>query len=54
MPWWVWALLVWGALALALGVVIGRAIRMADARELGRKEVRPHDEKTPPEGRHVP
>ncbi len=34
MPWWVWALVVWGALAPLLGVVLGRAIRTAEWREL--------------------
>lgn len=45
MPWWVWALVVWGVLALALGIVVGRAIRTAERRELGRE---PADEEDAP------
>jgi hypothetical protein len=32
----VWALLVWGVLTLALGVVVGEAIRTAERREIDR------------------
>jgi flagellar biosynthesis/type III secretory pathway M-ring protein FliF/YscJ len=46
-PWWVWALVVWGVLALALGVVVGRAIRTAERRELGREDTDEEDEKRP-------
>ena len=47
MPWWVWALVVWGVLALALGVVLGRAIRTAERREIGRDRVPEQDEERP-------
>jgi hypothetical protein len=33
MPWWGWLLLVWPVAALALGVIVGRAIRLADRRQ---------------------
>ncbi len=49
MPWWMCALLVWVALALLLGVVLGRVIRTAERREprldLTREE--PQDEEHP-------
>ncbi len=48
MQWWVWALLVWGVLALALGVVIGRAIRTAERREIGRDRADEEDEQRRP------
>jgi hypothetical protein len=35
-PWWVWVLLVWSALAVVLGVVLGRMLRTAEQRESGR------------------
>jgi hypothetical protein len=33
--WWAWLLLSWAVLAVVCGVVLGRAIRMADRRDLG-------------------
>jgi hypothetical protein len=33
--WWAWLLLVWAVLAVVGAVVLGRAIRMADRRDLG-------------------
>jgi hypothetical protein len=44
----VWALVVWGVLALALGVVVGRAIWSAERRELGREPADEEDEQRPP------
>lgn len=38
MAWWAWLLLVWAVLAVASAVVLGRAIRMADRRELGQHQ----------------
>ncbi|PRY48129.1 hypothetical protein LY71_11015 [Geodermatophilus tzadiensis] len=35
MLWWIWLLLMWSALALVLGVVLGGVIRTADRREVG-------------------
>jgi flagellar biosynthesis/type III secretory pathway M-ring protein FliF/YscJ len=46
-PWWVWALVVWGVLALALGIVIGRAIRTAERRERAREHADEEDEQRP-------
>jgi hypothetical protein len=43
----VWALVVWGVLALALGIVIGRAIRTAERRERGREHADEEDEQRP-------
>ena len=34
-PWWIWSLLVWSALALFLAVVLGGVIRTADRYEAG-------------------
>ncbi len=45
--WWVWALVVWSVVALASGVVIGRAIRTAERRERGREDADEEDEKRP-------
>ncbi|SNS89963.1 hypothetical protein SAMN04488107_4230 [Geodermatophilus saharensis] len=47
MPWWGWALLAWGALALALGLVLGRVIRTAEQRERGRGRADEEDEERP-------
>jgi hypothetical protein len=33
--WWAWLLLVWAVLAVLGALVLGRAIRMADRRDLG-------------------
>ncbi len=52
MPWWAWVLMAWGALGVALGVALGRVIRIADLRELGRHrlaEEREPGEKEPKE-----
>ncbi len=35
MPWWVWVLVVWSALALALGLALGALIRAVDRQEAG-------------------
>ncbi len=34
-PWWVWVLVVWSALALALGLALGAVIRAVDRRGTG-------------------
>ena len=33
MPWWGWALALWPIIGLVAGLLIGRAIRLADQRE---------------------
>ena len=50
-PWWLWVLLVWGALAVVVGILIGLAIRTAERREFGegRTDERVDDEE--PDGR---
>jgi hypothetical protein len=45
--WWVWALIVWGVLAVGIGVVVGMGIRAAERRELGRDR---GDDPEPPDG----
>lgn len=37
-PWWGWVLLVgWSAVAVVMGIVLGRVIRTAEQREVGRR-----------------
>ncbi len=46
-PWWIGGLLVWGVLAVVLGIALGMVIRTAERRELGRD--RPAEEQEPEE-----
>ncbi|MBN1097674.1 hypothetical protein JKP76_17550 [Blastococcus sp. TML/C7B] len=41
MSWWVWVLIGWALLAATAAVVLGLAIRNADRRELGDRDVDP-------------
>ncbi len=47
MPWWGWVLVAWPVVAVVVGVLIGRAIRAAERRDLGTD---PPDESPPPDG----
>ena len=35
MPWWGWVLVAWPVVAIVVAVLIGRAIRAAERRDLG-------------------
>ncbi|MGY1733368.1 hypothetical protein ACI798_17815 [Geodermatophilus sp. SYSU D01045] len=53
MPWWVWALVLWAAVAVVVSVVVGRVIRAADRREAREARRVRDDGRTPPGGRRV-
>ncbi|SFP13298.1 hypothetical protein SAMN05660464_2161 [Geodermatophilus dictyosporus] len=49
MPWWGWVLVTWPVVAVGVAVVVGRAIRVAERRDLGADrpdEVPPSDGST--------
>lgn len=54
MPWWMWALLLWGVLGTPLAVSGGKVVRAADRRELRGQVPARDDEQAPPAGAGPP